>query len=120
MKIVTIVGARPQFIKYSCLYNDLRKEYDEILVHTGQHYDYEMSKIFFDQLHIPAPNYNLNIHENTHGRQTLKIISKYNVNIGKNIKIIKPLGYIDFLSLEKNAKKIITDSGFSFNNIVFY
>jgi len=276
MKIVTIVGARPQFIKYSCLYNDLRKEYDEILVHTGQHYDYEMSKIFFDQLHIPTPNYNLNIHENTHGRQTgkmiieiekillkekpdvtlvfgdtnstlagalvsaklhiptahieaglrsfdrempeeinrvltdhiseilfaptkyavqnlknegikknihnvgdvmhdlllqsnhlieksnileklniksknyilftlhrqsntddvknittilsmlstidkhiifpvhprtLKIISKYNVNIGKNIKIIKPLGYIDFLSLEKNAKKIITDSG---------
>ena len=276
MKIATIVGARPQFIKYACLYNDLRKEYDEILIHTGQHYDYEMSKIFFDQFHIPTPNYNLNIHENTHGKQTGKMIieiekillkekpdltlvfgdtnstlagaltstklhiptahieaglrsfdrempeeinrvltdhmseilfaptkyamqnlknegikkniynvgdlmydllmqlthlieksnileklniqskkyilftlhrqsntdniknittilsslssideniifpihprtfkkiKEYNVNVGKNIKIIKPLGYIDFLSLEKNAKKIITDSG---------
>ena len=54
MKIVSIVGARPQFIKAAAVSRELRKRHQEILVHTGQHYDYEMSGVFFDGLELPA------------------------------------------------------------------
>lgn len=70
MKIVTIVGARPQFIKAAVVSRELRKRHEEILVHTGQHYDYNMSDVFFEELDIPKPNYNLNISGGTHGLMT--------------------------------------------------
>jgi UDP-GlcNAc3NAcA epimerase len=70
MKIVFIIGARPQFIKHAPLGNELAKSHDTILVHTGQHYDYNMNKIFFDELNIPAPKYNLGIGSGTHAYQT--------------------------------------------------
>ncbi len=70
MKIVTIVGARPQFIKAAAVSRVLRRENTEILVHTGQHYDSNMSDIFFEELHIPKPDYNLGIGSGSHAKQT--------------------------------------------------
>jgi UDP-GlcNAc3NAcA epimerase len=73
MKIVTIVGARPQFVKAACLSRELAKypdQFNEILVHTGQHFDQNMSEIFFDEMQIPKPQYNLNINGLGHGAMT--------------------------------------------------
>jgi UDP-N-acetylglucosamine 2-epimerase len=70
MKIVTIVGARPQFIKASAVSRELRREHREVLVHTGQHYDFQMSGIFFDGLEMPEPDVNLNVGSAAHGAQT--------------------------------------------------
>lgn len=73
-KIISIVGARPQFIKAAGLSKNLRHQFREILVHTGQHYDYEMSQVFFDGLDIPKPDYNLNVRSLSHAEQTAKIM----------------------------------------------
>lgn len=70
MKIVTVVGARPQFIKAAVVSHVLRKKHTEILVHTGQHYDYNMSEQFFEELEIPKPDYNLGISGGTHAQMT--------------------------------------------------
>jgi UDP-N-acetylglucosamine 2-epimerase len=70
VKIVTIVGARPQFIKAAAVSRRLRERHEEILVHTGQHYDYEMSGIFFDGLELPQPNASLGVGSGSHGFQT--------------------------------------------------
>lgn len=76
MKIITIVGARPQFIKAAVVSRELRKGHTEILVHTGQHYDYNMSDIFFEELDIPKPNYNLGVSGGTHGVMTGAMLAK--------------------------------------------
>ena len=70
MKIVTVIGARPQFIKASVVSKKLRRKFNEIIIHTGQHYDKNMSDIFFEQLNIPKPDYNLGIGGGTHAYQT--------------------------------------------------
>lgn len=74
MKIITVVGARPQFIKAAVVSHQLRKKHLEILIHTGQHYDYNMSEQFFEELNIPKPDYNLGISGGTHARMTGKMM----------------------------------------------
>src|ERR1019366_5962056 len=70
MKIVTIVGARPQFIKIAAVSRKLRQRFHEILVHTGQHYDYEMSGAVFDGLELPQPDVNLGVGSGPPAAQT--------------------------------------------------
>jgi len=76
MKIVTVVGARPQFIKAAVVSRVLRQNHIEILIHTGQHYDYCMSDVFFDELSIPKPDYNLGIAGGSHGTMTGAMLSE--------------------------------------------
>lgn len=79
MKIVTLIGARPQIIKAAALSravrNHFRREIREIIIHTGQHYDANMSQVFIDELGIPEPDYNLNIGSGSHGVQTAGMIT---------------------------------------------
>lgn len=77
-KVITVVGARPQFVKAAALSRELRKRSNlhEILLHTGQHYDATMSDVFFDQMDIPVPKYNLNIGGKNHGQMTGQQLEK--------------------------------------------
>jgi UDP-GlcNAc3NAcA epimerase len=70
LKIVTILGARPQFIKAAVVSSAFNSHFEEILVHTGQHYDPNMSDVFFEELTIPKPKYHLNIGSGSHGAMT--------------------------------------------------
>lgn len=78
IKLVTIIGARPQIIKAAALSriisNQFADQIHEIIVHTGQHYDSNMSQVFFDELGIPAPDYNLAVGSGSHGIQTARMI----------------------------------------------
>lgn len=88
MKIVTVLGARPQFIKAECVSREFLKHnfIKEIIIHTGQHYDENMSAIFFEEMQIPKPPYNLNINSLPHGAMTGRMLEK----IEKVLLIEKP------------------------------
>ena len=78
MKIATIVGARPQFIKASALSRKIN-EYsgvEEIILHTGQHFDINMSRIFFEELAVRIPKYNLGVHSLSHGAMIGRMLEK--------------------------------------------
>jgi len=79
-KILTIIGARPQIIKAAALSrairNNFSNEIKEVIVHTGQHYDENMSEVFFNEMQIPKPDYNLGTGSASHGKQTADMIEK--------------------------------------------
>lgn len=75
MKLVTVIGARPQFIKAASLSRFLRPSLKEVIVHTGQHYDENMSAVFFRQLQLSQPDYHLGVGSGTHGQQTARMLS---------------------------------------------
>jgi UDP-GlcNAc3NAcA epimerase len=84
MKILTVVGARPQFVKAAVISHKLRQNnINEFLIHTGQHYDSNMSDIFFDELNISKPNVNLGIGSGNHGAQTGEMIKRIEDHIIK-------------------------------------
>jgi len=79
LRIMNIVGARPNMMKVAPLMAEMKRHdnIDPVLVHTGQHYDYAMSQVFFDQLRMPEPNYNLDVGSGTHHSQTAEIIRRF-------------------------------------------
>ena len=76
IKICSVVGARPQFIKLAVVSRVLRKDFQEVLIHTGQHYDHNMSDVFFEEMDIPKPDYNLGVSGGTHGQMTGQMLIK--------------------------------------------
>jgi UDP-GlcNAc3NAcA epimerase len=86
LKIITILGARPQFIKAAAVSAVFKEQFDELLVHTGQHYDANMSDVFFDELQIPKPKYHLNVGSGSHGLMTGKML----IEIEKVLMIEQP------------------------------
>jgi UDP-GlcNAc3NAcA epimerase len=86
MRILSVIGARPQFIKAGPVSAALRREHEEILVHTGQHYDYNMSDIFFTELDLPKPDVNLEVGSGSHAVQTAGIM----MSLEKCVEEYKP------------------------------
>ena len=91
-KALVIVGARPQFIKCAALSPVLRKKFEEVIVHTGQHYDYQMSKSFFDELQIPEPAFNLSVGSKSASSQ----IGEMLVKLDEVFEKVKPVVTIVF------------------------
>src|SRR3712207_1104631 len=75
MRVVTVIGNRPQFVKAAAVSLPLRREHEEVLIHTGQHYDDELSRIFFDELGIPAPDRQLAVHDGSNTDQTARMLA---------------------------------------------
>jgi UDP-GlcNAc3NAcA epimerase len=75
VRIATIIGNRPQFVKAAAVSRRLRERFDELIIHTGQHYDDELSRVFFEELHVPRPAYELGAGSGTNTAQTARILA---------------------------------------------
>ena len=108
-----IVGARPNFMKMAPLYDELSLHKDRFnpqIVHTGQHYDRKMSKLFFEDLGMPAPHAYLKVGSGTHGQQTARIIERYEEYIldGNRPDLVIVAGDVNFtIPLALGAEKIL-------------
>ena len=99
-KIILVAGARPNFMKIAPILRVIRAHFLEtlqvVLVHTGQHYDYEMSQIFFEELNIPRPNYFLGIGSASHAMQTARIMVAFEeVCLVENPEIVVVVGDVN-------------------------
>ncbi len=97
-KVLCVVGARPNFIKIAPILEEFKKysQFKPILVHTGQHYDYKMSEIFFRELEIPKPDYNLRVGSGSHAAQTAKVMLKLEqVILKENPKLVIVVGDVN-------------------------
>ena len=104
MKILTVVGARPQFIKAAVVSHVLRKMHQEVLVHTGQHFDLQEIFKAMEQLDVPVI---YPVHPRNHAR-ALRLAEKMHLN---NVILAKPVGYLESACLVKHAAFVVTDSG---------
>jgi UDP-GlcNAc3NAcA epimerase len=84
MRIVTVVGNRPQFVKAAAVSHLLRADHDETLVHTGQHYDAELSQVFFDELRLPRPDLNLHLGRGSNTTQTARMLAALEEALAEN------------------------------------
>ena len=88
IKISTLVGARPQFIKAAAVSRAIRTSFNdeikETIIHTGQHYDKNMSQIFFDELDIPSPHHNMQVSSLRHGEMTARMLESFESYLLKN------------------------------------
>jgi UDP-N-acetylglucosamine 2-epimerase (non-hydrolysing) len=93
-KFLSVVGARPNFVKLPPIHRALTKQHiDHIIVHTGQHYDYEMSKVFFENLQLPDPQYNLNVGSGSHCHQLGEMVKRFEeVLLKENPKVVLVYG----------------------------
>jgi len=79
-KVILVAGARPNFMKIAPLWTEMSRfaaDFEPMIVHTGQHYDYEMSKVFFEDLDLPEPHYFLRVGSGTHAEQTGKTMVEF-------------------------------------------
>lgn len=84
MNILSVVGARPQFVKVAPIHNTLCKRHEHRILHTGQHYDYQMSQVFFEELDIPQPDHYLGVGSGSHGEQTGRMLEAIEVVLMKD------------------------------------
>ena len=102
MKIISVVGARPNFMKVVPLHKAFKKynkTITHLVCHTGQHYDEKMSKVFFEDLELPNPDFYLGVGGGSHAEQTAKLENL----LSSNIIVSDPIGYLDFIALIANA-----------------
>ena len=94
MKIISVVGARPNFMKIAPILRELRKypSFQSVLVHTGQHYDANMSDVFFRDLQIPEPDIFLNVGSGSHAKQTADIMTGFEQVLLKEESDVEALG----------------------------
>jgi UDP-N-acetylglucosamine 2-epimerase (non-hydrolysing) len=112
LKVVLVAGARPNFMKIAPLWtemNQLSSDFKPIILHTGQHYDYEMSKVFFEDLDLPEPHYFLGVGSGTHAEQTGKIMIEFEQVIkSENPNLIVVFGDVNStLACSVTAKKLL-------------
>lgn len=109
IRLLNIIGARPQIIKAAAISRAIRTQFagevEEHILHTGQHYDTNMSEVFFRELGIPEPDYNLHVGSGTHAVQTAKIMAAYDQLVNKPVAF--PALFGDGHASEKIIKEIL-------------